>query len=74
MALSKISPLMIEALGTANSQTFLRGDGSWSESTLSSGLDLGNIVGNPFNVITLLLQASDIDFNNTTLAYDAGTI
>lgn len=65
---------MIEALGTANSQTFLRGDGSWSESTLSSGLDLGNIVGNPFNVITLLLQASDIDFNNTTLAYDAGTI
>ena len=65
---------MLDVLGTASSLTFLRGDGEWAESTLSTGLDFGNIVGNPSNVVTLLLQATDIDFNNATLAYDAGVI
>lgn len=57
----------------ANSQTLLSGTFNWIYQD-SYYFDMGQINSSANNMVQLLLQVTPVDFNQTSLAYDAGSL
>ena len=64
-----VLPQNLNTTGTANSQTILSGTFAWIYQD-SYYFDMG-VIGEPVtNMIQLLLQVVDIDFETTSVVYD----
>lgn len=73
MALTKVQAGMVEATGTPDSSTFLRGDGTWATISTPAATQIFPVTASvAANALTITLNPTSLDFRSSTLT--SGTV